>query len=530
VTFGGSVTADTFTTAAEGYSVVFNGGGIITNDATFLNTGGVTLGNGATDTITFAGGLDTTAGATTAAGTINTTNTQMDIGALTLTANTTLDAGTGSSSIINTGAVTGAGYDFTLDSGDNLAAGITVASVDNVNALTIRDSGFTTFTGTVGAVIPGAITITDTTGAVTFTGEVTADTFTTAVQGYSIAFNGGVTIADGYTKFLNTGGITFGDSTTDTITFDELTVTQGITTLNGNVVVNNLTVSSGATLNLGSNTLTVSGDFYIYGIFTAGLGTVVIDDATQVTNIYGTTFTDFTCITPGKIINVQAGSTETITGVLTLTGAKGNPIILRSTIDGIQWKLDPQGTWNVSYVDVKDSVNLNSADINPIGIIDSGNTVRWAPIVVPEAEDPETPEEGESEEPVEIDLGDDSEEETAVEAEEESVETEEISEEIFEEVEEEAKEVAEEVEEMNLLEDDSDDSDAGENFDNWAQGDNYEKRFYEKDVYRTTVICFEGRVLVAEYDESGVNYESQNVIDLTDGQKTVVEFDLSLGR
>ena len=185
VTFNGALTATTLTTAAQGYSVVFNDGGTITNDATFSNTGGVTFGDNDGDSITFTGGLDTTAGTTTARGTVLTTNTQMDIGAVTLAGTTVFDTGTGASSILNIGAVTGAANDLTLDSGANAAADITVASVSGVGTLTVRDSGGTTISGTTGAT---TVTLTDTTGAVTFGGAITATTLNTTAQAYSVGF------------------------------------------------------------------------------------------------------------------------------------------------------------------------------------------------------------------------------------------------------------------------------------------------------------------------------------------------------
>ena len=390
---------------------------------------------------------------------------------------------------INIGTVNGNTYTLTLDSGDNTAAGITVAVFDNGD-LIIRDSGYTTFSGTVGAGTEGAITITDTTGTVTFQGAVVASSFTTTAQGYSIAFNGGVTIADGYTKFLNTGGVTFGNEETDTIIFDELAVTSGITVLNSNVAVNNLTVLGSATLSLGANTtMTVSGNFRVYGTFTAGSeSTVVFGDASLPSYVYGTTFVNLT-IDAGKTVYFEAGQTETITGVFTANGAPGNLITLRSTIDGSRWNINPQGTWTVSYIDIKDCTNMNIADIAPIGSVDSGNTTRWFPIVVPDPEEPVEPPEEEEEESPDIEL----------------YEGEEL------------------VGEMSLLEEDGD-PEENDYFDSWANGEDYSRQ-YRKGLWRTTVICFEGWVLVnREYDERGAMYQEKHTISLTDGEKTIIEY------
>ena len=79
MTFNGNVTAAALTTFAQAYSVALNEDATIAADTNFLNTAGVTLGNLADDNLSFAGGLGSVAGATTAAGTISTTNTDIDI-------------------------------------------------------------------------------------------------------------------------------------------------------------------------------------------------------------------------------------------------------------------------------------------------------------------------------------------------------------------------------------------------------------------------------------------------------------------
>ena len=77
---------------SDAYNVVINSSTFdAAGDTNFLNEGTLTLGNGS-DTLTFAGGglsTDGNGGAdlpstVTLSGTINTTNTQMDLGAVTL--------------------------------------------------------------------------------------------------------------------------------------------------------------------------------------------------------------------------------------------------------------------------------------------------------------------------------------------------------------------------------------------------------------------------------------------------------------
>ncbi|MED5277921.1 MAG: hypothetical protein VYD86_02290, partial [Verrucomicrobiota bacterium] len=119
VTFGGDVAAVTLTTTANAYDLVFQENVTVTNDVTFAGIRNLDIGGATDDVATFTGGLDATAatGTVTVAGTINTTNTQMDIGAVTLAAATTLDTGNAAAGILNVGAVTSGTNALTLDSG-----------------------------------------------------------------------------------------------------------------------------------------------------------------------------------------------------------------------------------------------------------------------------------------------------------------------------------------------------------------------------------------------------------------------------
>ena len=66
---------------------------------------------------------------------------------------------------------------------------------------------------------------------------------------------------------------------------------------------------------------------------------------------------------PNKHLIFTAGTTQTITGALTLTGTRDNEIVLESSSTPSIWSIDPQGTRTVRYVSVKDSTNINTADI-----------------------------------------------------------------------------------------------------------------------------------------------------------------------
>ncbi|MCP4043325.1 MAG: hypothetical protein GY731_15445, partial [Gammaproteobacteria bacterium] len=141
VTVAGDATIAGLTTfgGAADYDVALNGGGTITNDTTFANVGSITLGNDAGDSLTFTGGLDTTSGSggTSIAGTVATTDAQMDLGATTLTTDATLKSGSGATNVASLGGA------FTLSVQD--ALGASTGNVTVAGDATI--AGLTTFGG-----------------------------------------------------------------------------------------------------------------------------------------------------------------------------------------------------------------------------------------------------------------------------------------------------------------------------------------------------------------------------------------------
>ncbi len=74
-----------------------------------------------------------------------------------------------------------------------------------------------------------------------------------------------------------------------------------------------------------------------------------------------------------------ASVTQTIAGTWTAKGVSGALLSLRSSTTGTQWKIDPQGTRTISYLDVKDSNNTNATAITVTGfnITNSGNNTGW---------------------------------------------------------------------------------------------------------------------------------------------------------
>ncbi|MBU1367835.1 MAG: hypothetical protein KJ711_08480 [Candidatus Omnitrophica bacterium] len=177
-------------------------------------------------------------------------------------------------------------------------------------------------------------------------------------------------------------GLKAGDNYYD-LTFSSAT---GIYTLTAGVDINNnLTFITTPSLNTGTYSITVGGNFTNSSgaAVLSGTGTVIFDTADKISTISGsTTFYNLTCATAGKTLKFEATKTQTITNNLTLTGAEGSLINLRSTLDTgtdleKQWKIDPQVGRSVSYVDVKDSNNVNALIIGPTNSFSSGNNTNW---------------------------------------------------------------------------------------------------------------------------------------------------------
>lgn len=116
------------------------------------------------------------------------------------------------------------------------------------------------------------------------------------------------------------------------------------------------------------------------GSFSPGTSTVTFGGAsTSTSTITGsTTFYTFQCVTPGKGMNFQANSTQTVTNAFLLTGASGSLVKLRSSISGTQWYLNNVTTNTVSYANPQDS-NANAGKTIVAGTtsVDSGNNINW---------------------------------------------------------------------------------------------------------------------------------------------------------
>lgn len=344
-----------FVTEAQPYAVQMDSGSggssRIAGVTTFGNTGLLGLGNqGASDSITFTGGVVATAPSevrllasvladsgsillgdadtdvTVLSGTVGGAATAITLADVVLDQNGQLILGTGLANTIQVGSVTGTVTGFADAFSINTTGTVTITGSvgSGLDRLTVTKSGGTTFAAVVAA---GTVTLTDTTGTITFQGNVTATTLETAANGYSVAFQGAATTVAENTSFLNTGWVWFGNDAGDESTFtgglstsggpintvlsgtlaSSGNVSLGVATLVTNVSFQGPLITFGGTLHGGSFGLTTSdpfsldgGDAEFGGAVTAGF-----------LSIFGTT----TIAGP----SVTTGGTQTYTQQVTIT-------------------------------------------------------------------------------------------------------------------------------------------------------------------------------------------------------------------
>ncbi|MGB8852029.1 MAG: right-handed parallel beta-helix repeat-containing protein [Pirellulales bacterium] len=224
-TFGGLVTATGDTSA---YNVVLTGSPVsITNAVTFANTGTVTLGDADTDSLTFAGGITSTAPTLTKiAGTIATTNANASFGTASLTADTVVSAGSGNVTFSST---LDGGFALAVNATGTTTFGNTVGATNALKSLT-TDAGGTT------AIDGGSV---KTSGTQTYNDAVRLGAATT-LTGTTITTKG--TVVGGVVNVSGPHGLTvkgdavFGDAAADTLTWLGALVVEGTTTINTSLV------------------------------------------------------------------------------------------------------------------------------------------------------------------------------------------------------------------------------------------------------------------------------------------------------
>ncbi len=159
------------------------------------------------------------------------------------------------------------------------------------------------------------------------------------------------------------------------------TITAGTVTLTNSITVDvssDIVIESAGTLDAGDCLINIGRRFDNSGTFISGTSTVSFY-TTLVSTITGnTTFYCFRCEIPNKQLNFTSGSTQTVTGLFTLTGSVGNLIKLRSTEDGVRWSISfPSRSQKVDFVDVKDSNALLNKVTDYNGLNSGNNNENW---------------------------------------------------------------------------------------------------------------------------------------------------------
>ncbi len=347
IQFDGALTAETLNTTAQGYNLSLLGGGTITNDMNFLNTGALTIGNASGDTTTFVGGLSTTGNITNPAsvniaGTIATTNTQMDLGTTTLDAATILSSGSGA---------------------------INLSTIDGGQTLTINSTGTVTTTGALGGSTALTSLTTNAGGTTVLGGNVT----TTGAQLY----NDAVTLTGDLTFITTNNNVTFGSTVEGQTSARDLTVSAGTgtTTFSGTVGATNLI----DVINVTSDELVISATMTGQGAITLAPSTA----ATVITLGTGTAGFDLSAAEIGYITTTNTatiGSTSagaiTIGADITPSGVSG--ALHLKTGGGITGTLGGVVETNLALT-ASGSINMTDAttDVDTLAISDSGQTVTF---------------------------------------------------------------------------------------------------------------------------------------------------------
>lgn len=147
--------------------------------------------------------------------------------------------------------------------------------------------------------------------------------------------------------------------------------------------IDSVSILSGGTLDGGSGTLTLFGDWANAGTFTAGTGSVnFVDGSVAQSNVSGnSTFYNASFVSAaGKNYVFAVGTTQNISNLLTITGTAALPIQFRSAAADQVANIDllPGGSQNIDFVGVSD-VHAIGQPLAPTKTNDggTGNDTGW---------------------------------------------------------------------------------------------------------------------------------------------------------
>lgn len=215
------------------------------------------------------------------------------------------------------------------------------------------------------------------------------DQFTLGAAG-TLRLQGGETISKAPTANVGTveytgdgagTAVTLKNWTYSTLSIASTTGTPSIFSLPAALTLSGNLSRSGGTLDATASNydINLSGNWLATGgSFTARAATVTLSANASHTITGSTTFNNLSQVsTAADTLTFEAGSTQTVGGTLTLQGASGNRLRLRSTTPGSPWKLAASGSRACTYLDVQDSTSLVAPLILPSNSLDSLRNVGW---------------------------------------------------------------------------------------------------------------------------------------------------------
>ncbi|MFM7058194.1 MAG: hypothetical protein ACKO2P_14845 [Planctomycetota bacterium] len=374
-TFTSSVSTATLTAAAGAGDVVFQIGASVSGPATVATTGTVTFGNGPNmfsnpDAFDFFGGLTRSGGNSNVYGTIRATNASVSLaGNVTVTGNSTINAGTGGSSAISLGSVlVSSNTTLTVGSGDtgsvSLGSATRVASATNttlqlsssgsttvsgaITELSVLqvDRGNATFTGAVGSALSpiASVVLVAASGTTTFNGDFYATAVSGAGNAGSISFLGATTQVTNAASFALGGTLTLGGALSFPNGFTSTSATTALsgtlTTVSSPISINSLS-STGGTLTTGSTssstitlgavsgtTTVTAGDVSITGTV-SGAGTLTINTAGNVTFRRALSTTGSVVVNPtAGVVTIPGGSAASVNVTATTINLTTAPLFV----------------------------------------------------------------------------------------------------------------------------------------------------------------------------------------------------------
>ena len=226
-------------------------------------------------------------------------------------------------------------------------------------------------------------------GTLTATGSLTVSNALALTAGTFSPGSGTHLIAGNW----NDSGVTFTPSGgTIQLTGAAPTITQGASNYFSSVTIGSSTTASlssavavqgnlsiQGSLNAGANGITVGGNWSNSGTFNKGTGTVTFNNAGQSSTLSGSTsFNNLACTTGNKSLIFTAGSTQSVSGTLTLQGAASSLINLVSSAAGSAWFFNVTSAAPAAqYVDPQNSNASGGNTITATNSIDGGGNVNW---------------------------------------------------------------------------------------------------------------------------------------------------------